>query len=105
MKSVPFDETNRGDPFHGDFPEWLDQGQRSELQARVQPQITELAQRRHAPSDRQSVLELLRQRREPQQPGQRTEGHGAVTAFDFLPVDVGFDTLLARNEQIGRAHV
>ena len=25
-------------------------------------------------------------------------GMGAVTAFDFLPVDVGFDTLLARSE-------
>lgn len=102
MKSVPFDETNRGDPFAGDFPEWLDQGQRSELQARVQPRITELAQRRHAPGDRQRLLGLLRQRRlggqQPQQPEQRAEGHGAVTAFDFLPVDVGFDTLHARNE-------
>ena len=105
MKPVPFDETNRGDPFLGDFPEWLDQEQRSELQARVQPQITELAQRRHAPSDRQRLLGLLQQRREPrlggqepQQPEQRAERHGAVTAFDFLPVDVGFDTLLARSE-------
>jgi hypothetical protein len=105
VKSVPFDETNRGDPFLGDFPEWLDQGQRSELQARVQPQITELAQRRHAPSDRQRLLGLLRQRREPRlggqeppQPEQRAVGHGAVTAFDFLPVDVGFDTLHARSE-------
>jgi hypothetical protein len=98
VKSVPFDETKRGDPFLGDFPEWLDQGQRSELQARLQPQMTELAQRRHAPSDRQSVLGLLQQRREPQQPEQRAEGHGAVTAFDFLAVDVGFDTLHARNE-------
>ena len=105
MKPVPFDETNRGDPFLGDFPEWLDQEQRSELQARVQPQITELAQRRHAPDDRQRLLGLLQQRREPrlggqepQQPGQRAEGHGAATAFDFLPVDVGFDTLLARSE-------
>jgi hypothetical protein len=105
VKSVPFDETNRGDPFLGDFPEWLDQGQRSELQARVEPQITELARRRHAPSERQRLLELLRQRREPRlggqerrQPERRAAGHGAVTAFDFLPVDVGFDTLLARNE-------
>jgi hypothetical protein len=53
----------------------------------VQPQITELAQRRHAPSDRRGLLERLQQRR-----------HGAVTALDYLPVDVGFDTLLARNE-------
>ena len=101
MKSVPFDETNRGDPFPGDFPEWLDQGQRSELQARVQPRITELAQRRHAPSDRQRLLGLLRQRRQPRpggQEAQRAGGHGAVTAFDFLPVDVGFDTLHARSE-------
>jgi hypothetical protein len=48
---------------------------------------------------------LLQQRREPrpggqerQQPEQRAGGHGAVTAFDFLPVDVGFDTLHARSE-------
>ena len=33
-----------------------------------------------------------------QQPGQRADGRGAATAFDFLPVDVGFDTLLARSE-------
>jgi hypothetical protein len=32
------------------------------------------------------------------QPGQRADGRGAATAFDFLPVDVGFDTLLAQNE-------
>jgi hypothetical protein len=110
---VPFDEENRGDPFRGDFPDPHGQEPLDELQTRLQRQTIELAQRRHEPATRTELLRALQRRRQPPQPdqGPRTRqqerqpqesasrpGDRAITQFDFLPVGVGFDTLLVRGE-------
>jgi hypothetical protein len=104
--SVPFDEENRGDPFRGDFPGWPDHEPSGELESGMQRQVIELAQRRREPAIRNQLLRLLQQRRQPgpgpaeQQPEERAGSPraGAVTQFDFLPVQVGFDALLVRGE-------
>jgi hypothetical protein len=103
--SMPFDETNKGDPFQGDFPDWPDRQQWRDLASTVQRQVDELAQLRNEPDVRHQNLTLLQQRRRPPEPGARKlEQHAgsprddAVTQLDFLPVDVGFDTLLVPGE-------
>jgi hypothetical protein len=118
---MPFDEENKGDPFRGDFPGPPDRGPWDQLEAGVQRQVTELAQRRYEPAVRHELLRLLQQRRQPpapddqppeREPGQRPRDPaagqrgdspgdppaGGTTQFDFLPVDIGFDTLLVRGE-------
>jgi hypothetical protein len=123
---VPFDEENRGDPFRGDFPGRPDLDPSDGLEERVQRQAIELARRRNEPAIRQDLLRLLQQRRQPRlrpgpQPGpqpppqaprpeerrpeeRRPEERAdrpadlSVTEFDYLPVRVGFDTLLVRGE-------
>jgi hypothetical protein len=91
---MPFDETNKGDPFYGDFPDLPDQGPWADLAATIQRQVRDLEQLRFKPELRHAFLELLMQRREP---AGRVRDH-VVTAFDFLPVDVGFDMLLVPGE-------
>lgn len=100
---MPFDETYKGDPFRGDFPELPDRepeaiaaNQVSELiQLRRQPEVRheylERLQRRVADArqQEQQVLEALRQ----EQPQAGDHQGGVVTEFGFLPTDDGFDTL------------
>ena len=91
---MPFDETNIGDPFYGDFPDLPAEGPWADLAATVQRQVRELQQLRFEPDVRHAFLELLMQRRE--SAGRVRDP--VVTAFDFLPVDVGFDLLLVPGE-------
>ena len=91
---MPFDETNKGDPFYGDFPGLPDRGPWAELAVTVQRQVSELEQLRFNPDARHAFLELLMQRR---QPADRRRD-AFVTQFDFLPVNVGFDMLLVSGE-------
>jgi Subtilase family len=100
---MPFDERNTGDPFRDDFPGRGDHG--DELEAGVQRQVIELAQRRSEPAIRHELLRLLQGRRLPgpeRHPGQ-PEQHADrpmddITQFDYLPAEVGFDTLMVRGE-------
>jgi len=94
VSSMPFDETNIGDPFYGDFPDLPAEGPWADLAATVQRQVRELQQLRFEPDVRHAFLELLMQRRE--SAGRVRDP--VVTAFDFLPVDVGFDLLLVPGE-------
>lgn len=111
---MPFDESNKGDPFQGEFPGRPDHEPWDELEAHVQGEITKLARRRHEPAVRHERLTLLQRRREPRlrepepqqpapgarQPERRADSprDDIVTQFDFLPVMEGFDTLLVRGE-------
>jgi hypothetical protein len=108
---MPFDEANKGDPFQGDFPARLDETQWGDLAAIVQRQVNDLAQLRNEPAIRHQFLTLLQQRRQPEHPAPQPQQQApqpqqhaasaredAVTQFDFLPVDVGFDTLLVPGE-------
>ncbi len=90
---MPFDENIQGDPFRGDFPGRAEHQPWDELEAGLQRQITELAQRRFQPAIRHQLSQLQRRRREPDS-GQPA----SVTQFDILPAGVGPDTLLARGE-------
>jgi Subtilase family len=118
VKSVPFDEENRGNPFEGDFAGPPDHDPWGELAVGVHRQVTELAQRRYDPSTRHERLRLLQHRREAPRPAEPAPGGprppaaeaqhprpGAggippakVTQFDFLPSAVGFDTLHVRGQ-------
>jgi Subtilase family len=111
VNPMPFDERNTGDPFRGDFPGRPDHEQWDELEAGVQRQVIELAQRRFEPAIRHELLRVLERRRQPG-PEQRAGSPGddsrddprddprddTVTQFDYLPVEVGFDTLMVRGE-------
>jgi Subtilase family len=94
VSSMPFDETNIGDPFYGDFPDLPDEGPWAELAATVQQQLRAVQQLRLEPEARHAFLELLMRRRES---AGRVRDR-VVTAFDFLPVEVGFDLLLVPGE-------
>jgi hypothetical protein len=98
---MPFDEENKGDPFRGDFPGRS--GPPDQPEPRLQRQVGELARRRYEPTIRHQFLELLQRRRERQQAPEHEQrsgrpGRNDITQFDFLPVEEGFDTLLARGE-------
>jgi hypothetical protein len=109
---MPFDEAIKGDPFRGDLPDWPDREPWGDLAAIVQRQVSDMAQLRFEPAIRHQNLRLLQQRRQPEpsarQPEQRAGSlrDGAVTQFDFLPVNVGFDTLLVPDELLitGRSY-
>jgi hypothetical protein len=83
------DQRNRGVPFPGDFSDWhsdVPGGTPEDVQWAVQ-QLTQL---RNEPSVRHELLRLLKERR---------EGAGEdVVEFDWLPAEVGFDTLLVKGE-------
>ena len=108
---MPFDERNIGDPFRDDFPGRGDHEPWEELEAGVQRQVIELAQRRNEPAIRHELLRLLQQRRlprperRPEQPEQAERPEQPadspaddITQFDYLPVEVGFDTLMVHGE-------
>jgi hypothetical protein len=82
-----------GDPFAGVFPGRPDHASWDALEAGVQRQVVELAQRRYEPAVRHERLRLLQQRREPAR-----IAAGGILQFDYLPVNIGFDTLLKRGE-------
>jgi len=94
---MPFDERFRGDPFRGDFPGRRDHEPWDDLEAVVRRQVIELTQRRFQPAIRHQVLRLIQQRRV-LDPGGGTRDR-IVTEFDVLPVNIGFDTLMARGER------
>ncbi len=107
---MPFDEQNTGNPFEGDFAGRPDGEPWGDIAAGVHRQASELAQRRHDPSVRHERLRMLQRRRDPRRAGSRPAGSQQpgpeaasgpgenVTQFDFLPVAVGFDSLLVRGE-------
>jgi subtilase family protein len=89
VNQMDSDQRNRGVPFPGDFPGWQSYtpgGTPEDVQRAVQ-QLTQL---RFEPWVRHELLRLLRERR---------EGAGEdVVQFDYLPAEVGFDTLLVKGE-------
>jgi Subtilase family len=101
---MPFDEANKGDPFRGDFPGTPGRGPWGDLQTIVQRQADELTRLRYEPAIRRKYLTLLQERRRPgrrpgpPEPGTGATREGTVTQFEFLPADVGFDTLLVPGE-------
>jgi hypothetical protein len=88
---MPFNKDNRGDPFRGDFPRRDSQGEWDEFGALEQRQLVELTRLRHEPARRHEMLGLLQSRRV----GATDQ---SITQFDYLPVETGFDTLMARGE-------
>src|SRR5215472_6418946 len=98
-----FDQGTTGDPFRGDYPGPPEHERWDEAEARIQRGITDLASRRHQPAVRHEYRRLLNERRRgqpgPAGPAEQAGGFAAAVAeIDSLPVDVGFDTLLARGE-------
>jgi hypothetical protein len=99
-----FDQENRGDPFQGDYPGRPEHEQWDEHEARVQRGVAALTQRRYQPAIRHELLRLLNERRRGQpEPGASPPEHvgdftAAVREIGFLPVQTGFDTLLAPGE-------
>ena len=93
---MPFNKDNTGDPFRGEFPRRDGQGEPDELRALEQRQLVELAQLRTNPTRRHELLALLQRRRA----GATDQ---SITQFDYLPVETGFDTLMAHGELLIRA--
>jgi hypothetical protein len=100
VNSMPFDETNSGGLF-GDVPPrrpGYDAG--DELRAEVQRQVSDLTQAPYEPAIRHEMLRVLQARRadDKSRPG--------IIQFDFLPVEIGFDTLFVRGELLitGRSY-
>jgi hypothetical protein len=93
---MQFDEANKGNPFGDGFPEWPREG-RGGIVADIQRQVIELAQRRFEPALRYEMLRALQRAREDLMRRQ-DRPDPLITAFDFLPVQEGFDTLMARGE-------
>ena len=82
------DQRNWGAPFHGDFPDWHSDKPGGTAED-VQWEVQQLARLPFEPSVRHEMLRLLDQR--------RTAAEDAVQ-FDYLPAEVGFDTLMVRGE-------
>jgi hypothetical protein len=82
------DQRNRGVPFPGDFPDWHSDTPGGTAQD-VQWEVQQLAQFRYQPSVRHELLRLLKERR---------EGGKGLVEFDYLPAEVGFDTLMVKGE-------
>jgi subtilisin family serine protease len=83
------DQRNRGVPFPDDFSGWhsdIPGGTPEDVQWAVQ-QLTQL---RYEPSVRHELLRLVKERRE--------DAGEDVVQFDWLPAEVGFDTLLVKGE-------
>src|SRR5215472_10952466 len=89
VNQMASDQRNRGVPFPDDFSDWhsdIPGGTPEDVQWAVQ-QLTQL---RYEPSVRHELLRLLTERRE--------DAGEDVVQFDWLPAEVGFDTLLVRGE-------
>lgn len=88
VNQMDSDQRNRGVPFPGDFSGWRSDtpgGTPEDLQWAVQ-QLTQL---RYEPSVRHELLRLVMERR---------EGGEDVVQFEYLPAEVGFDTVLVKGE-------
>jgi hypothetical protein len=88
VNQMASDQRYRGVPFPDDFSGWHSDtpgGTPEDVQWAVQ----QLAQLRYEPSVRHELLRLLQERR---------EGGEDVVQFDYLPTEVGFDTLLVKGE-------
>ena len=83
------DQRNWGVPFPGDFSDWHSDTPGGTPQD-VQWAAQQLAQLRYEPSVRHELLRLLTDRRE--------DGGEDVVQFDYLPVEVGFDTVMVKGE-------
>jgi hypothetical protein len=96
---MPFNQAIKGDPFQGDFPDWYGEEPRGPLAAAVQREVDELIKLRFEPTARHEYLRLLQGRRA-LPPGRYEKGprDDVITPFEFLPVEVGFDTLLVPGE-------
>src|SRR5262252_6813830 len=81
---MPSDERDSAEPGRGGRAE-------PALTAEIQRQVTELARRRHEPAVRHELLRQLADRRV-------AASRTPVVRFDYLPVDVGFDSLLVSGE-------
>jgi Subtilase family len=89
VKQMDSDQRNWGAPFHGDFPDWHSDKPGGTPQD-VQWEVQQLADLRYEPSVRHELLRLLKERR---------AGAGEdVVQFDYLPADVGFDTVAVKGE-------
>lgn len=108
---MPVGESDSGNSSRIYYPGLPNRGRWSELAARVNSQVTELAQLRDQPSARHEMLRLVQERRRIPSRAEREQESGsrktasysgrdslAVTQFDYLPVEVGFDTLVVRDE-------
>jgi Subtilase family len=88
VNQMDSDQRNRGVPFPGDFPGWRSDtpgGTPEDVQWAVQ-QLTQL---RYEPAVRHELLRLMMERR---------EGGEDVVQFEYLPAEVGFDTVLVKGE-------
>src|SRR5215831_6386104 len=88
VNQMDSDQRNRGVPFPGDFSGWRSDtpgGTPEDVQWAVQ-QLTQL---RYEPSVRHELLRLMMERR---------EGGEDVIQFEYLPAEVGFDTVLVKGE-------
>ena len=88
VNQVESDQRNRGVPFPGDFSDWHSDTPGGTPED-VQWEVQQLAQLRYEPAVRHELLRLLMQRR---------EGGNDVVEFDYLPVEVGFDTVAVKGE-------
>src|SRR6266516_3972440 len=103
---MAFDQHNRGDPFHKVRPGGPADSPPDYVRAAVRRQVIELTQRPYKPTVRHTLLRSLQRRRQrwpsvldaslERLPFGFTDH--TVTQFDFLPVNVGADTLLVRGE-------
>jgi Subtilase family len=76
---MPFDESNIGNPFHGDFPDRPVTDDAGELAAAVDRQAADLALLRSQPESLHQLLSLLQTRR------QGASSAGPITPFSILP--------------------
>lgn len=108
---MPVGESDSGTRSRIYYPGLPDRDRWGGLAAQVHSQVTELAQLRYQPWARHELLRLLQERRRIPRGAEleRTPGSHeapsnpdrdppAVTQFDYLPVEVGFDTLVVRDE-------
>ena len=104
---MPFDQ-KIPDPPRGGFPGLDGFEQWEAVVAGVERQVSQLTQLPYQPAVRHQLLRLLQDRRAPEAPEPRAtageqddaqrSGDDLVTQFDYLPVQVGYDTLFARAE-------
>jgi hypothetical protein len=99
-----FDQENKGDPFRGDYPGLTDSERDSELKVAIQHQVRGLEELPGSPAARHDLRRWLNERRRGQpalgtSPREHVGGFAAaVPEIASLPVEVGFDTLLAPGE-------
>jgi Subtilase family len=97
---MPFDESIKGDPFRGVFPEWAGEAGAADAAAAVHRQAADLEQLRYHPAIRHHLLRSIQRRR------QRPDGHAddTVTQFEFLAAEDGTDHLHVPGELLITGH-